>query len=110
MNILLQQTSSPEVACDLCPACKQPLELHHDIAAAVESAVASGILDAEAAARAESEARARHDAEERELLKTQRRKEVLEKFTAAQKCCVCVLAERSQSTKYFMHVFGTRFL
>lgn len=102
-----QPSSASDMARDLCPACKQPVALQDDIAAAVESAYIAAVKDATAAARAEMSSRARRDAEVRELAKTQRRKELLDKFTAAPKCHVCVLANRSQSTKYFMHAFGT---
>jgi hypothetical protein len=102
-----QLSSASEMARDLCPACKQPLALQDDIISAVETAVGAAIKEAAAAAQAEMSSRARRDAEEREVAKVQRRKELLDKFSASPKCCVCVLANRSQSTKYFMHAFGT---
>jgi hypothetical protein len=107
MNQLLQQPSSAsETVFNLCPACKQPLALPDHIASAVESAVSAAMKDAKAASQAEMASRARRDAEEREFANAQRRKELLDKFSAAPKCRVCVLAHRSQSTKYFMHAFG----
>jgi hypothetical protein len=102
-----QQLSASEAARYLCPACKQPLVLEDDVKSAVELAVSAAIKDATAAAHAEISSRARRDAEQREVAKAQRRKELLDRFSAAPKCCVCVLADRSQSTKYFMHAFGS---
>lgn len=94
------------MACDLCPACKQPIVLQPPVAVAVDLAVTTDLKDAAAAEQVEISARARRDAEERELAKTQRRKELLGKFASAPTCCVCVPANRNQSTKYFTHAFG----
>ena len=107
LNQLQQQSSAADVCRDCCPACKQPLVLPLHVASAVDSAVAAALKDAAAAARAETLARERRDARERQLAKSQRRQELLDKFTSAPKCCVCVRgAHRCQSTKYFMHAFG----
>ena len=107
LNQLQQQSSAADVCRDCCPACKQPLVLPLHVASAVDSAVAAALKDAAAAARAETLARERRDAQERQLAKSQRRQELLDKFTSAPKCCICVRgAHRCQSTKYFMHAFG----
>jgi hypothetical protein len=101
-----QHSSAAEMVRDLCPACKQPIVLQPTVAAAVDMAVTAALKDAAAAEQIEIATKARRDAEERELAKIQRRKELLSKFTSAPTCCVCVPANRSQSTKYFMHAFG----
>ena len=98
-----------EMLRDLCPACKQPIVLPHAVATAVDLTAAAALKDAAAAERAELAARARRDAQERELVKAQRRQELLDKFTSAPKCCVCVPANKTQSTKFFMHTFGITF-
>ena len=103
---LQQQSSSAENVCDCCPACKQPLALQRDAAIAVDLAVTATVNDAAAAVHAEMSAKSHREAEERARIKHQRRKELLDKFSAAQPCSVCVLADRFQSTKHFMHAFG----
>ena len=110
LSQLQTPSSSAEATRDLCPACKQPTVLPPAVAAAVDSAAAAAAKDAAAAERAEMAARAYRDAKEREIAKTQRRKALLDKFTSAPNCSVCVLAHPTQTTKYFMHAFGTTFL
>lgn len=107
LSRLQTPSSSAEATRDLCPACKQPtIVLPPAVAAAVDSAAAAAAKDAAAAERAEMAARAYRDAKEREIVKTQRRKALLDKFTSAPNCSVCVLAHPTQTTKYFMHAFA----
>ena len=106
LNLMQQQSPAAEQAHHCCPACKQPVELLHNVATAVDLAVTAAVNDAAAVAHAEMSTKIRREAEERALIKHQRRKELFDKFSATQPCSICVLADRFHSTKHFMHAFG----
>jgi len=67
LNLMQQQSPAAEQAHHCCPACKQPVELLHNVATAVDLAVTAAVNDAAAVAHAEMSTKIRREAEERSL-------------------------------------------